>query len=117
MTDSSLITLLLLGHPEPDIGYRIVVPDRPDNEADGFNVIALDDDRNLPVVLADARPHVIFSFGSPDAYPTLMAMPLDIRRRWLHYEKPPTPVELARAALAVYVDVATNDGFPNTPLG
>ncbi len=116
MADSSLITLLLLGHPEPDIGYRIVVPDRPDNEADGFNVIALDDDRNLPVVLADARPHVIFSFGSSDTYPALMAMPLDVRRRWLHYETPPAPVDLAQTALAVYVDVATNDRFPSTPL-
>lgn len=116
MADSSLITILLIAHPSGDIGNEIRLPDRPSVEADGFNVVACGNEDNLGAVLAQSRPHVIFTFGRVEDFPRLLAMPLDVRRRWLHHDEPPSPVDLAYSALSAYVDVATHDRFPTTPL-
>lgn len=116
MADSSQITLLLVGHPEAGIGGRVKLTGRPAVEADGFNTVEVADDGPLRQVIADARPQVIFSFGDLQRFPSLMAMPLEVRRRWLHFDESPPPGDLAESALATYVDVATNDRFPDTPL-
>ena len=113
---SDLITVVLFGHPDPDIATKLSVPDTPATEADGFQATSYADDRNLPALLAETRPHVIFTFGDVASYPRLGNASLEMRRRWVHYAEPPAPADLARTALTVFVDIATNDRFPELPL-
>jgi O-antigen biosynthesis protein len=113
---SDLISVVLFGHPDPEIAAKFVVPEVAHFEAEGFNTASYPDDRDLPAVLAECRPHVIFSFGTRTAFPRLAAAPLDVRRRWVHHDEVPEPDQLAIAALGVFVDVATRDRFPQVPL-
>lgn len=110
------ITVVLFGHPDPDVASKIRVPGAPSIEPDGFRVGAYVDDRALAAVLADMRPHVIFTFGDITRYPLLHASPMDVRRRWIHHDVPPEPSDLANQVMGAFVDVATRDRFPQLPL-
>jgi glycosyltransferase involved in cell wall biosynthesis len=115
MTD--LITVVLIGHPDSDAAEKLRLGNMGPSQADGFSVRVLDSDVDLAAVLADAPAHLIFTFGKEDSYPVLNAAPLDIRRRWSHFndlyvEFP----ELAQRALNGFIDVATKERFPQEPL-
>jgi glycosyltransferase involved in cell wall biosynthesis len=112
-----LITVALFGHPDPTVGERMRTPYARAIEADNFDVHAYSSDVSLGVVLSDVRPHVIFTFGRVEDFPHLLATPIDVRRRWIHFAPPyPDPAELAVAAERAFVDIATNDRFPELPL-
>ena len=115
MTD--LITVVLIGHPDPDAAEKLRLDYMDYTQADGFSVRLLDSDVDLARTLAEEPAHVIFTFGEFDAYPVLNAAPIDIRRRWSHFTEldVPFPV-LASRALNGFIDVATQDRFPNEPL-
>ena len=115
MTD--LITVVLIGHPDPDAAEKLCLDNMGPTQADGFAVRAFGSDVELALVLAEEPAHVIFTFGQADSYPVLNAAPLDIRRRWSHFDDVDTDFsELARRALNGFVDVATKDRFPREPL-
>lgn len=112
-----LITVALFGHPDPDVGRHLNRPGGPGVEAADFDVHVAPDDTGLAAMLAEVRPHVIFTFGSVTAFTNLLAAPIDVRRRWLHFDVPaPSAEQLARSAEFVFVDVATRHRFPAEPL-
>lgn len=113
---SALIKVLLLGHPDPGVGDAMIIEGRPPHEADDLDTLARVDDHDIARVIAEFRPHVIFTFGAADEFTELGRMSIDTRRRWVHYDSPPPPAELAETALTVFVDVATRDRFPELPL-
>ena len=115
MTD--LVSVILIGHPDPDAASRLRLDRVPPTHAHEFSVRVLTGDADLARVLAAEPAHAIFTFGDPAAYPVLEAAPLDIRRRWSHFDDPEVAWgDLAQRALAGFVDVATNDRFPTEPL-
>lgn len=113
---SALIKVLLLGHPDPAVGDTMRLQGVPYYEADDFETRVEVDDRGVAAVIAAFRPNVIFTFGPGNGWVELGAMPLDVRRRWVHYDVPPSGLDLANSACNVYVDVATRDRFPGEPL-
>lgn len=114
---SDLISVLLVGHPDPGAADRLRLGRVDPVQADGFSVRALDDDRGVASVLAGGHAHVVVTFGDEARYPELLAAPLDVRRRWLHYADADVPLEqVADAVIGAFVDVATVDRFPETPL-
>lgn len=116
MTTNGRIAVVLFGHPDHDAAQRLQDVHGGVGEHTGFDAIGLLDDGHLPVVLADRRPHVIFTFGHATAYPKLQLASLDIRRRWIHFDDVPTYEALADHALEAFVDLTTNDRFPDRPL-
>jgi GT2 family glycosyltransferase len=111
-----LIAVLLIGHPDAEIASKLILPDASEIEANDFACVTVDDDNDLATVVAEHRSQVIFTFGSLESFRNLHAAPLEVRRRWLHFDVPPQPAELAVAAANVFVDVSTNDRFPDQPL-
>lgn len=115
MTD--LITVVLIGHPDPDAAEKLRLDPCPPTHADGFSVRSLDSDIDLARVLAEEPAHVIFTFGDAGAYPVLHAAPIDIRRRWSHFDQTDIPFDqLAQRCVSGFVDVATRKRFPLEPL-
>ena len=80
MAAFDLITVVLFGHPDPDIVDKLRLADAPAHEADGFRAEAYADDGDLRLILADLRPQVIFTFGEVEQYPNLLAQPIDVMR-------------------------------------
>jgi glycosyltransferase involved in cell wall biosynthesis len=115
---SALISVVLIGHADQDAGDRLRISVYSESRrADDFSVRVLADDRDIPAVLAESPAHVIFTFGDVASFPVLHGSPLEIRRRWTHFDDPQTDLgELALRALNSFVDVATNDRFPDEPL-
>lgn len=86
-------------------------------EADRLDVRAAESDTDLSRLLVEFRPQVVVSLGRADGFPNLMAAPLDLRRRWLHFDDPATePWQVADAAARAYVTDVTADRFPDEPL-
>lgn len=111
------VSVLVLGHPDPEIGEHLRLKGWSDKMADDFDVRAAADDSDLVAMLADSVPHAILTFGDQADYPRLAAQPIDIRRRWVHFVDPTVdPADLAGSVLNVFVDVSTRDRFPETPL-
>ena len=114
---SALIKVLLLGHPDPDVvGDTLRLEGRPPHEADDFDTLARPDDRGIAQLLAQHHPHVILTFGAGNGWNELGALSIDYRRRWVHFDTPPSGTELANLACNVYIDVATRARFPDLPL-
>jgi O-antigen biosynthesis protein len=111
-----LISVALLGHPDAGIATELVGYAAADSVEQTFTVVASDDDGDLHRILAQRRPHVIFTFGESARFPNLFSSSIDVRRRWVHFDTPPGVEELAQRALVVFVDVATNNRFPGEPL-
>jgi O-antigen biosynthesis protein len=116
MAENSLITVVLLGHPEPDSEFQLRVASASATVAEAFATHWFADDSDLARILVDTRPQVIFTFGNERSFANLLASSIDVRRRWVHFDKSPSWADLASRALAVYVDVTTNDRFQNLPM-
>jgi glycosyltransferase involved in cell wall biosynthesis len=115
-TRPDLIDVLVIGDVGGDFLESIVLPAAPDTWATGFSVRHSRHDSNIGRLLAERVPHVIVTIGSVADSPNLGAANIDIRRRWIHFDVPPDPHELAHRLVATFVDVATNDRFPEQPL-
>jgi O-antigen biosynthesis protein len=112
-----LITILVLGHADQNIAQKIRIANPGPAEADNFDVHCFANDHNVDEAVARIRPQAIFSFGSLESYPSLYNLPLDIRRRWVHY--PDTSLsgaQIAEAACVVFVDITTEAKFADFPL-
>lgn len=88
----------------------------PATSAEDFAVRSISDDRDLDRVLAERVPQVILSTGDLAGLDRLHAQNLEIRRRWVHLDDDVDGHEAAASAMRVYVDVATRNRFPETPL-
>jgi len=64
-----------------------------------------DNDRGLEEVINAHRPHVIMTFGVMESFKNLMAAPMDVRRRWLHYPSVYDLDELGVSAFNCYLSV------------
>lgn len=115
---SDLIAVVQIGHADQDAADHLRIAAYEGSKwADSFSVRVFDDDREIAAELADSPAHVIFTFGDSASFPVLNAAPLDIRRRWSHFDDRSMDLgEVAVLALGGFVDVATNDRFPNEPL-
>lgn len=112
-----LITVLLIGNRDTQIADKLRLPNVPEIEADGFDAHSLGTDSDIARVIALRRPHVILTFGPIGNFPRLLAMPIEVRRRWVNFEDaPPDPARLAEIACNVFVDIATRQRFPAEPL-
>jgi O-antigen biosynthesis protein len=116
MAENSLITVALIGHPESAAEIQLRLESAAATEADSFNTLWFANDRKLAHIMVSARPQVIFTFGKESQFTNLMASSIEVRRRWVHFDKPPAWSDLASRALAVFVDINTNDRFPHLPL-
>lgn len=77
----------------------------------------MESDLDIPRELAAEPASVIFSFGDIRSFPVLNAAPIDIRRRWTHFESSDVPFpDLALRAVNIFIDVATRNRFPQEPL-
>lgn len=85
-------------------------------EAAGFDICPAPDDTGLTRILGEVRPQVIVSVGALDAFPRLMAAPLEVRKRWLHYPEPEDPHAVAAQIMGTFIQNATSARFPDTPL-
>lgn len=88
-------------------------------EATGFDLHAHADDAGLDAILAKVRPHAIISFGVAQSFARLWAAPLEVRRRWVHFEgaaEANDPARVADAIMATFITNATTRRFPDHPL-
>lgn len=111
-----LITVTVFGHPDSDFADRLRLAGMAEHEADDFDVHVFDADDTLDAVLAAVRPQVVLSFGPIERFPRLCAGPLEVRKRWLHFDVPPDANALAAAVLVCFIENATSDRFPDQPL-
>ena len=111
------VSVLVIGHPDADIAERLRVSSVPTTVADDFDVRVSADDTDVPALLVDEMPHAILTVGAGRRFEVLEAQPLDVRRRWVHFDSDDPDLDaMARSALGVFVDIATNDRFPELPL-
>lgn len=87
-------------------------------EADRIVISLHDDDHKIQWLLREERPHALVSFGQRQAFGGLAALPLEHRRRWLHFddESAVDTAALARHILHAFVINATTECFPEEPL-
>jgi glycosyltransferase involved in cell wall biosynthesis len=111
-----LIGVCLFGSIAPGYAERIRVPKCTPHGAEGFEVSQSRDDGELNRILVEGRAQVLVSIGSLSSFSALNSAPLDVRRRWLHYENAPDPEQLGRAVLACFVGDVLKERFPATPL-
>jgi O-antigen biosynthesis protein len=114
-----LITVCVFGQTDQQWLDRVRTADVSGSgkEATGFDFHAFPDDSKLATILASVRPHVLVSIGkSQQDFPRLLAAPLEVRRRWLHYDSSVTPETVAGGVMATFVTNATTRRFPDHPL-
>src|SRR5262245_50240702 len=111
----SLVRVALFGLPDRTRLDELQVEAFP-NEASGFDVEVFDDDRNLSVKLAQARPHVVVTFGDVGWYQELGNAPMWVRKRWLHIDDADAPLgAVASSVMHTYVLNAVTNRFPDVP--
>jgi GT2 family glycosyltransferase len=114
-----LVTVCVFGQTDGDWLARVRTTDTSgaDEEATGFDLHAFADDTDLEVVLARVRPHVLVTFGRAESFARIWAAPLEVRRRWLHYDGTAVnPAAVAEAIMTAFVVNATTRRFPEHPL-
>lgn len=114
--NDGLVRVWAIGAPGDGWMDGLRLPDAGPSEADGFVVSRTDSDEGALEALAELRPHVIVTFGPVERHRELAAAPLAFRRRWIHLDELVAPAEVARRIVAVMVDNATRDRFPDIPV-
>ena len=77
----------------------------PEIETRDLNCLCFTDDRDLEFILMTIKPHVIITFGVMQDFVHLMAAPLEIRRRWLHFQDTSHLAEVGEKAFLCYLSV------------
>jgi hypothetical protein len=112
-----LITVLMIGQPDPGYAARVRLTPAPAGWADGFTIVAVPSDEGLPALLAQLRPQLLLTFGTREAHPQVLALPPSWRSRWHHEARPEAPPAMvAMALLARYLDAVTGERLPTAPL-
>lgn len=114
---SDLICVVAIGHARGDLASSLRLSGAGSNEAAGFDVVQLDSDDSLAAVMASRHVHVILTFGDLASFPGLGAMPMETRRRWLHFDDVEAdPAGLADQVMACFLGVVDRDRRPFPPL-
>jgi glycosyltransferase involved in cell wall biosynthesis len=112
----AFISVLLVGEAAT-LAESLVIEGHPSTEPDGFRVRALPDQSRLVEALVAELPHVIITSGDVAQVPALLGQPLEVRRRWLHFDEVPAAPALVEAVLSAALATMTQpDRFPETPL-
>lgn len=112
--DSGLISVLLIGNKSPV--EELALNNTAQYEADGFSVSDIADDTDIDFVLASHHFSVICTFGDATDYPNLHKQPIEVRKRWLHYDSEVSLADVAHDVMGAYMSTATEKRFPETPL-
>ena len=113
--DSGLISVLLVGNDFD--AEDLILPGTAPYEADGFTTRQLYDDGEISYELAGHHFNVICTFGDIDDFSNLNSQPIEVRKRWLHYDQTDMdPSLVAQHVIGSYVSTATEKRFPETPL-
>ncbi len=92
-------------------------PDFGETVARGFEVEGYGDDAVLARVLVERRPQVIVSVGPVARFARLNAAPIEVRRRWLHFEDAGVDGGVVgERIMATFIANATAARFPDVPL-
>jgi O-antigen biosynthesis protein len=114
---ADLIKVLVVGTTASDYLERIHSSDLGPTCARRFEIQSRTVDADLLAVLAAFRPQVIVSFGDSKSFPMLWKAPIDLRRRWLHFEDPsPDPGRVGIEVMRTFINNATTERFPEVPL-
>jgi len=113
-----LVTVACFGLRDRSLLERVRWADAAPQEAADFIFEAHDGAADIQRILLLTRPHVLVSFGDVQEFPELWALPVDERRRWLHYddESAVDPAALAERILHTFVLNATTSPYPGEPL-
>jgi glycosyltransferase involved in cell wall biosynthesis len=112
----AFISVLLVGEAA-SLAESLVIEGHPETEPDGFRVRALPDPSRLVEALVAELPHVLITTGDVADVPELLRQPLEVRRRWLHFDQAPATPALVESVLnAALATMTQPDRFPETPL-
>ena len=96
---------------------KLITPIQEDYEEKRLDCRCYASDSNLEQVLIQDRPHVIITIGNRFFFSNLTKAPLEIRKRWLHYDTLPDLTRLGTDAYNCYLRNAFKDsGADDNPL-
>ena len=114
---SELICVVAIGCAQKDLADTLLLKGVRKEEAAGFDVVQLGSDSDLAAVLAQRQVHVILTFGNVDNYRRLGAMPIEVRRRWLHIDDMDSdPALLASKVMTCFLGVVDAQRVTDPPL-
>jgi glycosyltransferase involved in cell wall biosynthesis len=114
---NDLICVVAIGYSQQDLADTLVLTGVGEWEAQGFSVVQLGSDEELPAVLAQRHVSVILTFGAVDDYPSLHRMSFEVRRRWLHFDDVNIdPEVLAPRVMTCFLGVVDGRGSNDPPL-
>ena len=73
-----------------------------DDSFDRFDIEYQDSSLFASKNIVDFNPHVIITFGDINSHKTLLSQPLNIRKKWLHFDKLNNEIELFNSILFCY---------------
>lgn len=114
---SDLVSVLILA-PPPGLDPAMVLSrDLGANATRSFDTRVIANDGDLPRELVNHRPHAIVTFGRARDFPYLWNSPLEVRKRWLHYDDPNVdPGRIGADIMQTFVRNSTEAFQPATPL-
>lgn len=83
--------------------YRLFTLQEQDFEENRLDCRCYPLDDHLERILVRDKPNVIITLGQRSRFPNLSRSPLEIQKRWLHFETPPDPIELGNLAYQWYL--------------
>jgi len=108
---SDLVTVCIFGSQKFDIVLSYMAP----FEAKEFDCHFYDTDDNIQQILVEHRPKVIVTIGDAKTFHKIWQLPLEMRKRWIHYDSSSAP-NIAFGIMNCYVCNATEKRFPEQPL-
>lgn len=112
----AFLSVLLVG-AAAGLAEHLDDPGHPADEPDGFRVRALPDQAHLAEALVAEVPHVIVTTGEVTDLPALLGQPLEVRRRWIHFDTaPPVPALVEAIINAALTTMTEPERFPEVPL-
>ena len=109
---TKLPVVCVFGHP----GFPLFTPVEAEYEEKRLDCRFYSSDSNLDRVLTRDRPDVIITLGDRSFFPKVSQAPLEIRKRWIHYDSLP---DLARLGIQAYdrhlqnvFDAQVDDALP-----
>jgi glycosyltransferase involved in cell wall biosynthesis len=112
--NDKLPTICIFGR---DNSLKLVTPVQEDYEEKRLDCRCYSSDSDLEQLLIQNRPHVIITIGQPSSFPNLIKAPMEIRKRWLHYDSLPALTQLGIDAYNCYLtNVFNNRGADDNPL-
>ncbi len=92
--------------------FEIVTPIGEEYEEKRLDCRCYSSDSNLEKILVQDRPHVIITIGYLPSFPNLIKAPVEIRKKWLHYDTLPDLIQLGIDAYNCYLTNIFNDRGP-----